>query len=58
MGNWNFADLWEVVADELPDATCLVHGDDRRTWREVDTRADGVAQHLLDAGLERQQAVA
>ena len=58
MGNWNFADIWEVVADELPDATCLIHGDDRRTWSEVDRRADGVAQHLLDAGLKRQQAVA
>ena len=58
MGNWNFADIWEVVADELPEEICLIHGDDRRTWREVDTRADGVAQHLLDAGLERQQAVA
>jgi 3-oxocholest-4-en-26-oate---CoA ligase len=33
MGNWNFADIWEAVAD-------------------------GVAQHLIDAGLERQQAVA
>ncbi len=58
MGNWNFADVWEVVADELPDAPCLIHGDDRRSWAEVDRRADGVAQHLLDAGLERQQAVA
>jgi acyl-CoA synthetase (AMP-forming)/AMP-acid ligase II len=58
MGNWNFADIWEVVADELPDSLCLIHGDDRRTWADVDRRADGVAQHLLDAGLERQQAVA
>jgi acyl-CoA synthetase (AMP-forming)/AMP-acid ligase II len=58
MGNWNFADIWEVVADELPDADCLIHGDSRRTWAEVDRRADGVAQHLLEAGLRRQQAVA
>jgi 3-oxocholest-4-en-26-oate---CoA ligase len=58
MGNWNFADIWEVVADELPDAPCLIHGDDCRSWGEVDRRADGVAQHLIDAGLERQQAVA
>ncbi len=58
MGSWNFADIWEVVADELPDAPCLIHGDVRRTWREVDARADGVAQHLLDRGLARQQAVA
>jgi len=58
MGSWNFADIWETVADQLPDAPCLIHGEDRRTWSEVDRRADGVAQHLLDAGLERQQAVA
>ena len=58
MGNWNFADIWEVVADELPDAPCLIHGDVHRTWREVDQRADGLAQRLLDAGLERQQAFA
>ena len=58
MGNWNFADIWEVVADELPDAPCLVHGDEIRTWRAVDGRADAIARHLIDAGLERQQAVA
>ena len=58
MGNWNFADIWEIAADELPDAPCLIHGDDHRTWVEVDRRADGVAQHLLDAGLAHQQAVA
>ena len=58
MGSRNFADIWETVADELPDAPCHIHGDVRRTWAEVDRRADGVAQHLLDAGLERQQAVA
>jgi len=58
MGNWNFADLWEVVADELPDAPATIHGGERRTWREFDRRADGVARTLLDAGLERQHAVA
>ncbi len=58
MSNWNFADIWEVVADELPDAPCLIHGNETRSWAATDHRADGVAQHLLDAGLERQQAVA
>ena len=58
MGNWNFADLWEVVADERPDAPAAIHGGRRCTWRDFDRRADGVAQTLLDAGLERQQAVA
>ncbi len=58
MGNWNYADIWETVAEALPDAPALIHGDRRVSWREMDARADGVARHLLDAGLERQQAVA
>ena len=58
MSNWNFADIWEVAADALPEAPCLIHGDDHRSWAEVDRRADGVAQRLLDVGLEHQQAVA
>ena len=58
MGNWNYADIWERVADQIPNEDCLIHGDRRLTWGEVDRRADGIAQHLIDAGLERQQAVA
>ena len=58
MGNWNFADIWEVVAEEQPSAPALVHGDLHRSWEDLDRRADGLARHLLDAGLERQQAVA
>ena len=27
MSKWNFADVWETVADELPDAPALVHGE-------------------------------
>ena len=58
MGNWNYADIWERVADQISSADCLIHGNRRLTWGEVDRRADGIAQHLIDAGLERQQAVA
>ncbi len=58
MGNWNFADIWEVVAEEQPDADALVHGTMHRSWGDFDRRADGLARHLLDAGLQRQQAVA
>ena len=58
MGNWNFADIWEFVAAELPDAPCLIHDGEYRTWAEVDRGANGIARHLLDAGLEHQQAVA
>jgi len=56
---WNFADVWETVAEEVPDAPALIHGDDRRTWAEIDRRADGVARALLDeAGARHQDKVA
>ena len=58
MGKWNYADIWERVADGIPEADCLIHGDRHLTWGEVDRRADGVAQYLIDSGMERQQAVA
>ena len=58
MSSWNFADVWEVVADQLPEAQALVHGDRRLTWAEMDRRADGVARALLDSGAGHQDKVA
>jgi 3-oxocholest-4-en-26-oate---CoA ligase len=58
MPGWNFADVWEVVAEQLPDAQALVHGDRRLTWGEVDRRANGVAATLLDRGATEQDKVA
>jgi acyl-CoA synthetase (AMP-forming)/AMP-acid ligase II len=55
---WNFADVWEVIADAQPDMPVTVHGERRSTWAEFDRRADGVARALLDAGVERQDKVA
>jgi len=55
---WNFAELWERVADRFPDAPAQVQGDRRFTWRELDTRADGIARHLLDGGAVHQDKVA
>ena len=47
MSAWNFADVWEVVADVLPDAPALTYGGLHRSWREFDARADGVAAALV-----------
>ena len=58
MSTWNFGDVWEAVADELPDAPALVHGPDTLTWRELDRRADSLARWLLGAGIARQDKVA
>jgi 3-oxocholest-4-en-26-oate---CoA ligase len=56
--SWNYADVWETVADEQPDAVALVQGDRRLTWREVDHRADGLGRWLLAQGIGNQDAVA
>jgi 3-oxocholest-4-en-26-oate---CoA ligase len=58
MAGWNFADVWEAVADTLPDATAQAQGDRRFTWAEFDRRADGVAKALLDGGGQHQDKVA
>lgn len=59
MSRWNFADIWESVADKLPDAPAQVHvGRSSQSWSEFDRRADGVARALLAAGLGHQDKVA
>ncbi|MGH9258833.1 MAG: acyl-CoA synthetase [Acidimicrobiales bacterium] len=58
MPGWNFADVWEVIAEQIPDAQAQVHGDRRVTWAEFDRRANGVAATLLDRGATEQDKVA
>ena len=58
MPGWNIAEVWEVVAEVLPDAPAQVQGDRRTTWAEFDRRADGVAKALLEAGAAHQDKVA
>jgi acyl-CoA synthetase (AMP-forming)/AMP-acid ligase II len=58
MADWNFADAWETVAEVVPDAPALVHGARRVTWRELDRRANAIAQTLLEAGAKAQDKVA
>ena len=58
MSDWNFADVWERIADLQPDLPAVVRGDDVRTWRRLDERADALARRLLDAGLGHQAKVA
>ena len=55
---WNFADVWEIVAEALPDAQAQVQGKRRLTWAETERRANGVASWLLELGVQRQDKVA
>jgi fatty-acyl-CoA synthase len=48
---FNLADLFEIVADTVPDRLALVAGDRRLTYRELDERSSRLAHHLADAGV-------
>jgi fatty-acyl-CoA synthase len=58
MSGWNFADIWEVCARQVPDAPAQVQGDRTVTWSQFNQRADGIAATLLSAGVAHQDKVA
>jgi acyl-CoA synthetase (AMP-forming)/AMP-acid ligase II len=49
--HFNFADLFEAIVDTTPERTALVTGGERRTFAELEDRANRLAHHLLDAGI-------
>ncbi|MFP5487176.1 MAG: acyl-CoA synthetase [Acidimicrobiia bacterium] len=55
---WNLADVFERIADQIPDELAQQQGERAFTWQDFDRRADGVARALLDAGLVEQDKVA
>jgi len=48
--DFNLADVYEAVAAALPDQDAIVWGDRRWTYRELDERANRLANVLHDAG--------
>ena len=48
---FNLADLFEIVADTVPDRLALVAGDARLTYAGLDGRANRFAHHLISLGL-------
>jgi acyl-CoA synthetase (AMP-forming)/AMP-acid ligase II len=58
VSKWNFGDVWETVADALPDAPALTHGARALSWAELDRRADNLGRWLLGAGVGAQDKVA
>jgi 3-oxocholest-4-en-26-oate---CoA ligase len=47
---FNLADLFELVAEAVPDRPAIVAGDTRLTYRELDERTNRLARHWLDLG--------
>ena len=52
MITYQLADLFEAVADEVPDRVAVVADDQRLTFRELDERSTRLANHLVAAGLQ------
>jgi acyl-CoA synthetase (AMP-forming)/AMP-acid ligase II len=48
---FNLADLFESVADAIPDREALICGDRRLTYGQLDERATRVGNHLREAGI-------
>jgi 3-oxocholest-4-en-26-oate---CoA ligase len=58
VSSWTFADVWEAIAGVQPDHPAFIQGDRVLTWSQFDARADALAAHMIDAGLDRQAKVA
>jgi 3-oxocholest-4-en-26-oate---CoA ligase len=48
---FNFADIWEMAADAVPEREALVVGDQRRSYAQLEDRANRLANHLADQGV-------
>ena len=49
--NLNFASVWEMVADLVPENDALICGEDAVSWKEYDIRSSKIASALTEAGL-------
>ena len=59
MPGWNYAVVWDGIAEIVPDRDALVCGDRRITWSEWSRRAGRLARHLEEhAGLRPGDKVA
>lgn len=54
---YNLADLFEIVAAEVPERTALVHGELRTTYADLNQRANRLAECLQRAGVSSGDTV-
>ncbi|MBA0126788.1 AMP-binding protein [Haloechinothrix sp. YIM 98757] len=54
---YNFADLWEGVAEAVPDRVAVTCGDDRRTYAELDHRATRLAAWMAEQGVAKDDFI-
>jgi acyl-CoA synthetase (AMP-forming)/AMP-acid ligase II len=49
--SYNIADIWEAVTDRISEREAVVCGDERRTYGELEERANRLANHLDAMGV-------
>ena len=54
----NFGDIYEGVAEAFPERSAIVYGDDRYSWRELDSQANRLVRYLSQAGLKPDSKIA
>lgn len=52
MGVFNLADLWEAVADCVPDRVALGCGEQRRTYAQLEEQSNRLAHWYLEQGVQ------
>ncbi len=52
MDVFNLADLWEAVADCVPDRVALCCGEQRRTYAQLEEQSNRLAHWYLEQGLQ------
>ena len=55
---WNFATVWDGIAQEVPDRDAVVCADRRSTWGEFSARSHRLAAHFQSLGLTAGSKVA
>lgn len=58
MKQWHLAEVWEIIADTIPDAPAVIEGDQRWDWRTYEERSARIAAALARAGLGLDSKVA
>jgi len=56
--SFNMADVWEMAADAVPEREALVVGDQRRSYADLEERANRLAHHLAGRGVAAGDHVA
>jgi acyl-CoA synthetase (AMP-forming)/AMP-acid ligase II len=56
--DWNFADVWDVVARSTPERWAVVQGEARLTWGDFERRSAGVARGLVSTVAGRHAKIA